>query len=362
MKKFDIHCHVTAFPDYCPPRPVDWKQPGDHVNNRYLSLEQQIAMHDTLDVAMGVLLCGGSPERIWEIVQNEEAKFLADQRPDRFVWFFNIDPRQGDFNTRTDFSHIFSHYKALGARGLGEISATLPVDGPLYDNYWRQAAEFELPVLLHVSPWLKGQYGVFDQMGHPGFDRMLSKHKDLKIIGHSMAWWSEMGADLKFEEKNKYPKGKIIQEGAVPRLMRKHENLYCDLSAGSGTFDDKGLKRTEAMLQKYQKLWLLGSYDGLWAEYPDSLETLMEKCRNMSVVLSGKAAADALLRDPDRAVAFLERFADRIYYGTAVYSKSDTYPFTLDAFLSELVSSGRLSESAYAKIIRQNAESLLQQG
>jgi len=303
MKKFDIHCHVTAFPDYCPPRPFDWREPGDHVKNRYLSLEQQIEMHDTQDVAMGVLLCGGSPERIWEIVQNEEAKFLADQRPDRFVWFFNIDPRQGDFNTRTDFSHIFAHYKSLGARGLGEISATLPVDGPLYDNYWRQAAEFDLPVLLHVSPWLKGQYGVFDQMGHPGFDRMLSKHKNLKIIGHSMAWWSEMGADLKFEEKNRYPKGKITEEGAVPKLMRKHENLYCDLSAGSGM--------------------------------------------------------NAMMRDPEYAAKFIEEFSDRIMYGIDSSSVLCKHQYEFNDFMTEMLNTGMISRENYAKIMYKNAAKLL---
>lgn len=302
MKKFDIHCHVTAFPDYCPPRPFDWRQPGDHVNNRYLSLEQQIELHDSLDVAMGVLLCGGSPERIWEIVQNEEAKYLADQRPDRFIWFFNIDPRQGDFNTRTDFSHIFSHYKSLGARGLGEISATLPVDGPLYDNYWRQAAEFDLPVLIHVSPWLKGQYGVFDQMGHPGFDRMLTKHKDLKIIGHSMAWWSEMGADLKFEEKNRYPNTRITEEGAVPKLMRKHGNLYCDLSAGSGM--------------------------------------------------------NALARDPDYAARFIEEFSDRLLYGTDASSILCTHPYEFDAFMTRMLEAGMISRENYAKIMYKNAAKL----
>lgn len=303
MKKFDIHCHVTAFPDYCPPRPFDWRTPGDHVKNRYLSLEQQIQMHDTLNVAMGVLLCGGSPERIWEIVQNEEAKFLADQRPDRFVWFFNIDPRQGDFNTRTDFSHIFSHYKSLGAKGLGEISATLPIDGPLYDNYWRQAADFELPVLLHVSPWLKGQYGVYDAMGLPGFDRMLEKHPNLKIIGHSMPFWAEMGADLKFEQRNGYPKTKITEEGAVPRLMRKHPNLYCDLSAGSGM--------------------------------------------------------NALMRDPEYAARFIEEFSDRIMYGIDASSILCDHQYEFDAFLTQMVETGMISMENYAKILYKNACRLL---
>ena len=296
-KKFDIHCHVTTFPDYCPPRP------GKGGKDRYLSLEQQIEMHDSINVAMGVLLCGGSPERVWEIVQNEEAKWLADRRPDRFVWFFNIDPRQGDFNTRTDFAPIFSHYKSMGARGLGEISATLPADSPLYDNYWRQAAEFDLPVLVHISPWLKGQYGVFDEMGYTGFDRMLSKHKNLKIIGHSMPWWSEISADLRFEDRNGYPIGKIKEEGALQKLLRKHENLYCDLSAGSGK--------------------------------------------------------NAMMRDPEYAAKFLEEFSDRVMYGIDSSSTLCDFQYEFDEFLTKMLKDGMLSLENYKKITYKNAAKLL---
>ena len=278
MKKIDLHCYVTAFPQYAAPHKT---------GGRFMSAEEQIAFQEQLDIEYSVVVPILSPEGQWMKLGSENCKHITVQHPDRFRWFCGIDPRMGSFRDDTDFTSLLDFFKEKGALGVGEIAPSLYIDDAMMDNLFSWCENFHMPVLVRYTHY----YG-----------------------------------------------------------------------SGSGTFDDKGLKRTEAMLQKYQKLWLLGSYDGLWAEYPDSLETLMEKCRNMSVVLSGKAAADALLRDPDRAVAFLERFADRIYYGTAVYSKSDTYPFTLDAFLSELVSSGRLSESAYAKIIRQNAESLLQQG
>jgi len=300
MKKFDIHCHVTAFPDYCPER---FRQPNQTHLQRYLSMEQILTLHNELDVGMGVLLCGGSPECIWAMVQNEEAKFLADSRPDRFVWFFNIDPRQGDYNTRTDFAPIFSHYKSLGARGLGELSANVRVDDPLYDNFWRQAAEFDLPALVHISPYTKEQYGVFDEIGLPGFDRMLTKHKNLKIIGHSQPFWAEMGADLTRDMRNGYPTGKITEEGVLPKLLRKHENLYCDLSAGSGM--------------------------------------------------------NALTRDPEYAAKFIEEFSDRLMYGIDASCTGLAFPYEFDAFMTKMRQEGMISEENYKKIMYRNAATLL---
>ena len=85
----------------------------------------------------------------------------------------------------------------------------------------------------------------------------------------------------------------------------------------------------------------------------------METCSNMHCIISGKAAADALMADADTAANFLESFADRIYYGTAAYSEREVYPFQLDNFLTSLVESGKLSLGAYEKIVRYNAEKLL---
>jgi len=132
---------------------------------------------------------------------------------------------------------------------------------------------------------------------------MLSKHKNLKIIGHSMAWWSEMGADLKFEEKNRYPKTKITEEGAVPKLMRKHENLYCDLSAGSGM--------------------------------------------------------NALMRDPEYAAKFIEEFSDRLMYGIDSSSKLCNFQYEFDEWLTKMLNDGMISLENYKKITYKNAAKLL---
>ncbi len=129
--------------------------------------------------------------------------------------------------------------------------------------------------------------------------------------------------------------------------------------SGAGTFDDAGLSRTMALLKRNPELKLIGSYEGIWSEFKTALPQCLRNCANLYVDTAGKAAADALMQDADYTAAFLNEFADRVYYGTGAYSKNDTYPFELDKFLKELVENGKLKTSAYEKMIRKNAEKLL---
>lgn len=275
MKKIDLHCYVTAFPQYAAP----------HKNgSRFMSAEEQIAFQNKLNIEYSAVIPILSPEGQWMKLGSENCKHISVLHPDRFLWFCGVDPRMGNFRDDTDFKPLLGFFREKGALGVGEIAPSLYIDDPMVDNLFSWCEVYFMPALVRYTHF----YG-----------------------------------------------------------------------SGSGVFDDKGLRRTEAMLKKHPKLRLLGCYEGLWAEYPDSLERLLEKSPNMSAVLSGKAAAEALLADPARAASFLERFADQLYYGTAACSEADTYPLALDSLLSELVSSGRLSESAYAKIIRKNAEALL---
>lgn len=144
----------------------------------------------------------------------------------------------------------------------------------------------------------------------------------------------------------------------MPALVR-YTYYY---GSGSGTFDDKGLRRTERMLQKHPELCLIACGEGFWESFGTAMPELLERYSNFRCVLSGKEAADVLMADAASAAAFLERFADQIYYGTGMRSAKETYPYALDAFLTELVETGKLSVSAYEKIVRKNAEALLKLG
>lgn len=292
MKKIDIHTHVTMFPDLVCPFPG-----GDH----FLGEKDQLAILDKLNVETAVLLPIVAPECMWMTMSNEEAKTISDRYPDRFVWFCNVDPRQGSFSAKSDLGHILSHYKELGAKGLGELTTPMEADCPMMDNLFTHCEQLQLPVLIHVAPWLGECYGILDDPGLPRIERMLKKHPDMALIGHSTPFWNEICAGGTTDYRV-YPSGKVT-EGRLAQLMREYGNLYCDLSAGSGS--------------------------------------------------------NAMMRDPEYAARFMEEFSDRILYGTDVCTTTQTFQYTFDDFLTKMVSDGMLSQENYEKIIRRNAAKLL---
>ena len=53
------------------------------------------------------------------------------------------------------------------------------------------------------------------------------------FLGHGLGFWREISADADKVEQA-YPKGPISSPGKLVEVMRRHDNLYADLSAGSG--------------------------------------------------------------------------------------------------------------------------------
>lgn len=298
IRKIDIHAHSTAFPQYYPP--FYWSTPENP--SRFISVQELLPHYDNLNIEMGVLLPLVSSEGQSAPMTSESCKFLADQHPDRFIWFCNVDPRVGANKKNFDLSFYLNHYKSLGAKGLGELTSQFYADDPMIDNLFYHCAQCDLPVTIHISPEFGNGYGLVDELGLPRIEKMLKKHKDLKLIGHSQPFWAEISGDLTLEKRNSYPTGKVT-EGTLSRLMREYGNLYCDLSAGSG--------------------------------------------------------ANAMMRDPEFAARFMEEFSDRILYGCDICEKSNSHPYKFDAFLDQMRTDGMLSQETYYKFVRGNAIKLL---
>ena len=294
IQKIDIHAHATAYPDWIPHNPRS--------KQKFLGEKELLGFYDRLNIEKGVLLPLCSAEGQWFTMTSENCKSIADGNPSRFLWFCGIDPRMGDNNEKTDLSYLIGHYKALGAKGVGELTAQLYADDPLLDHLYSCLEETDMPLTIHIAPKFGDGYGIVDELGLPRIERMLKKHRDLKVLGHSQVFWSEISADVTEELRGRYPRGKVT-EGRVSKLMREYGNLYCDLSAGSG--------------------------------------------------------ANAMMRDPEFAAGFIEEFADRILYGCDICSVSNRNVFEFDAFLSGLRESGMISEENYRKIVRENAVKLL---
>lgn len=294
IQKIDIHAHATAFHDWIPHNP--------RTKLKFLGAEELIDFYDKLNIEKGVLLPLCSAEGQWFMMTSENCKLLAEKYPDRFFWFCGIDPRMGDNNEKTDISYLLGHYKALGAKGVGELTCQLYADDPLLDHLYSALEETDMPLTIHIAPKFGDGYGIVDELGLPRIEKMLKKHPNMKVLGHSQVFWSEISADVTEEIRNRYPRGKVT-EGRISTLMREYGNLYCDLSAGSG--------------------------------------------------------ANALMRDPDFAAKFIEEFSDRILYGCDICSVENKKAYEFDAFLSEMRESGMISEENYRKIVRENAVKLL---
>lgn len=292
-KKIDIHAHAAPFPEFSPPIQED---------SPLISAEQIISFYDDLGIEKGVLLPLTSPECHREQITSLDAKYVADKYPERFLWFCGIDPRSAGNSPSADLSKLIMHYKNLGAKGIGELTAQLYTDDPYVDNLFYHAGECDMPVTIHIAPRFGDFYGIVDELGLPRLEKMLKKHKKTKIFGHSVLFWSEISADVDETSRNRYPKGRV-KDGRLAALMREYDNLYCDLSANSG--------------------------------------------------------ANALMRDPEYAAKFIEEFSDRIMYGCDVCLAVQRFQYAFAEFLDKLYDDGMISAENYYKIVRGNAERAL---
>ena len=292
VQKIDIHAHAVAFPQYAP---VYYSNGA-----RFPGGADMIELYDKLNIERGVLLPIISPEHQTTIMTSEACCAIAEQFPDRFVWFCNVDPRMG-----TAYAHLrylLEHYKSCGARGFGELTIPMLADAPELFKLYACLEELELPMTIHISAPYSARYGIMDELGLPRLERILKSFPRLKVLGHSQVFWSEISADNTEETRGGYPTGRVIP-GRIVELMRSYGNLYCDLSAGSGM--------------------------------------------------------NAMMRDPAFAVDFLGEFSDRILYGCDICNKASVHQYTFDEFLSGLRADGSLSEGAYRRIVRENAIDLL---
>ena len=123
---------------------------------------------------------------------------------------------------------------------------------------------------------------------------------DTKFVGHSQCFWIEISAQVPpgKEGRQSYGVGPVVPGGRVPELLDKYPNLYGDLSANS--------------------------------------------------------AGKAIMRDPEFGLAFLEKYAGRLFFATDMTSAARVYP--LGGWLDEMARTGALSRYAYEQICWRNAQ------
>lgn len=289
-----IDIHVHAIQEETMPRPDNGSQPIS-------TPEVLIRRYDELGIEKGVILPIATPDSTYIIQSNEEVLRMAANHPGRFIPFCNLDPRCCMNDWQAPLEKLLMYYRDKGCKGVGEITANLPVLDPRVQNLFQAAEKAGLPVTFHLAPYQGCIYGLVDDPGLPQLEESLRRYPNLKFFGHSQAFWAEMGKDPSIQDRLGYPKGEITQEGRVPQLMRKYGNLYGDLSAGSGF--------------------------------------------------------NALSRDRKYAVQFLNEFADRLFFGTDICAPET--PAWLVDFLLDLRKTGEISETVFQKVAGKNAIRIL---
>ena len=273
--------------------------------------DELIRRYDKMKVDMAVLLPVVSPE-IYMPQSNEEILEICENNPDRFIPYCNIDPRIMTNSVFARIDGVLEHYKKQGCKGVGEIMPKMDLDDPMVQNLFRAAENVGLPVVYDGSAQKNGDFGLYDDPGLPKLEYMLMAFPNLKIFGHGPVFWQEIaklstvgarGAFMKpwGGQVFKFDEGPIEEEGTVPKLFRKYENLMGDLSDGT--------------------------------------------------------CFRAINRDHNYGPRFLSEFEDRLFFGTDMMSENMIVK--LDSLLISWKEQGKISETTFNKIAYKNAEKLL---
>jgi predicted TIM-barrel fold metal-dependent hydrolase len=168
------------------------------------------------------------------------------------------------------------------------------------ENMFKYINKYALPLTIHIAPNQYGYYGILDDANLTGLEGALEKFPDIKFLGHSADFWCEISGD---DRHGGYPDGPVVQGGRVVELMRNYPNLLGDLSAGSGL--------------------------------------------------------NALKRDREFGISFLNEFQDKLYFGHDFCSIKNTEGITLSKYLDILLADGSISQEVYKKVCSENALKLL---
>lgn len=258
-------------------------------------LSTRVLLHwmDAHRVAQAVVLPLVSPESASYPLSSEFV--LSQTRPhhERLIPFCCIDPRTSFDGGQAGLVAMLRRYSEAGAKGFGEHKPGIPVDDTRNMRLYEACAEVGLPVLFHLD----NQRNT-DRPGLPGLENAVKTHPSCKFVGHGPGWWASISGDATERDLGSYPHGGVTRGGAIDRLMERYDNIYGELSAGSG--------------------------------------------------------ANALSRDLDFAHEFLHRRQDRVLFGTDMLSPGQHIP-QFELFEEKL----DLPEVLMVKVVRENARRLL---
>jgi uncharacterized protein len=248
-----------------------------------------------------VLPLDATPEGTISFFTTTQVLEVFKKYPNKIIPFCKLDPRQFTNSKDTNFSWLLKEYKDLGCRGVGELTANLYVDDPRCKNLFKQCGQMDMPVLFHLVDRIGAHYGLVDDIYLPRLEKVLKELPETIFVGHAMAFWAEIDGDVQKNTRGSYPKGRIEKAGRACELLSKYPNLYADLSAGSGF--------------------------------------------------------NAVTRDMEFGIKFLEEFQDKLLFGTDICMHNQEAHIV--HYIKELQINNKISKNTYEKIMHENAEKIL---
>ena len=201
-----------------PPKVIDFHQ---HTNYTGRLDEELVAHQRKMGVDLTVLLPAGSRYGLAAGAgRNDTVISLAKRYPKEFVYFANELPDVPQTKS------VIEKCLNAGARGIGEQKFPVECDSKGMQLVYSIAREFDVPVLMHF------QHEAYN-FGIERMYKMLEKFPTVTFIGHAQTWWGNI--DAKHDQAVMYPKTPVTPGGITDKLLWNYDNIYGDLSAGSGS-------------------------------------------------------------------------------------------------------------------------------
>ena len=194
-----------------------------------LTPEALLRWMDAHRIAQAIVLPLVSPEASSFHITSEFVLHETEPFRDRLIPFCAIDPRTASRGGRSGLVDMLKRYQDQGAKGLGESKPGIAFDDERNLTLFAACGEVGLPVLFHLD----NQRNT-DVPGLPALSRVLHQNPQTIFIGHGPGWWASISGDATQRDLAGYPKGSTAPNGAIDQLMDRYQNIYGELSAGSG--------------------------------------------------------------------------------------------------------------------------------
>jgi len=275
---FDVHSHTWQYPE--------------HFNDDFREQARRARAGVEVDLTVKYdAYRAEAPEQVRTVVFGGKARlsglwiddqYVADYvaaHPETLVGFLSVDPTQEGWQDELRDGH-----QRLGLQGIKLLSmyAGFQPDDPLLDPLWEYAQKHSLPVLLHTGTTFIAQAPLEHTLPRH-LDVVATRFPDVRMI------LAHLGHPY---------------EGECVAVIRKHPNLYADVSA-----------LHYRPFQLYHSLMLVQEY-GVWdkvlfgTDYPfTTVNASIEGIRNLNSMLEG---TNLPRLDPEQIEAMIHRDSFRL--------------------------------------------------